>query len=144
MDWIHLAKDRDQWRVLLNTVMSLHIPKKFGNSWVTERLVASQGGPSSMKLVNEAVLQVYNRSLWTSAGCLMARKSMKLAAGGATHQETPPFPVMYLRTLFFYFLLHESFSRRHLPYVRIGVFIVPCRQICWSDCVSFSKITKRF
>jgi hypothetical protein len=30
-DWIHLAQDRDQWRVLVNTVMNLRIPKKAGN-----------------------------------------------------------------------------------------------------------------
>jgi hypothetical protein len=26
MDWIDLAPDRDQWRVLLNTVMNLRVP----------------------------------------------------------------------------------------------------------------------
>jgi hypothetical protein len=26
MDWIDLAQDRDQWRVLLNTVMNLRVP----------------------------------------------------------------------------------------------------------------------
>jgi hypothetical protein len=26
MDWIDLAQDRDQWRVLVNTVMSLRVP----------------------------------------------------------------------------------------------------------------------
>jgi hypothetical protein len=30
MDWIHLAKDGDQWRVLVNTVMNLRVPKNFG------------------------------------------------------------------------------------------------------------------
>jgi hypothetical protein len=24
--WIHLAQDRDQWRVLVNTVMNLWVP----------------------------------------------------------------------------------------------------------------------
>jgi hypothetical protein len=27
MDWIDLDQDRDQWRVLVNTVMKLRIPK---------------------------------------------------------------------------------------------------------------------
>jgi hypothetical protein len=26
MDWIHLAQIRDQWRALVNTVMSLRVP----------------------------------------------------------------------------------------------------------------------
>jgi hypothetical protein len=26
MDWVHLAQDRDQWRAVMNTVMSLRIP----------------------------------------------------------------------------------------------------------------------
>jgi hypothetical protein len=26
MDWIDLAQDRDQWRVLANTVMNLRVP----------------------------------------------------------------------------------------------------------------------
>jgi hypothetical protein len=30
MDWINLAHDRDQWRALVNTVMSLQIPLDLG------------------------------------------------------------------------------------------------------------------
>jgi hypothetical protein len=26
VDWINLAKDRDQWRALVNTVMDLRVP----------------------------------------------------------------------------------------------------------------------
>jgi hypothetical protein len=26
MDWIDLAEDRDQWRVVVNTVMNLRVP----------------------------------------------------------------------------------------------------------------------
>jgi hypothetical protein len=26
MDWIDMAQDRDQWRVLVNTVMSFRVP----------------------------------------------------------------------------------------------------------------------
>jgi hypothetical protein len=31
-DWIDLAQDRDQWRVLVNMVMSLQVPKNAGKS----------------------------------------------------------------------------------------------------------------
>jgi hypothetical protein len=31
VDWIHLAQDMDQWRVLVNTVMNLQVPYKAEN-----------------------------------------------------------------------------------------------------------------
>jgi hypothetical protein len=51
MDWIDVAKDRDQWRALLNTVMNLWVSSKLGSSWVAAQLPASQEGLSSKKLV---------------------------------------------------------------------------------------------
>jgi hypothetical protein len=30
VDWIHVALDRDQWWVLVNTVMKLRVPYKAG------------------------------------------------------------------------------------------------------------------
>jgi hypothetical protein len=30
MDWIYLTQDRDQWRVLVNTVMNLRVPYSVG------------------------------------------------------------------------------------------------------------------
>jgi hypothetical protein len=38
VDWIHLAHDRDQWRVLMQTLMDLIVSYKMGNlfsSWAT-------------------------------------------------------------------------------------------------------------
>jgi len=31
VDWIHLAQDMDQWRVLVNTVMDLRVLGKVGS-----------------------------------------------------------------------------------------------------------------
>jgi hypothetical protein len=31
MDRIHLAQNRDRWRVLVNVVMNLRVPKNAGN-----------------------------------------------------------------------------------------------------------------
>jgi len=31
IDWNHLAKDRDQWWALVNTVMNLQVPNKAGH-----------------------------------------------------------------------------------------------------------------
>jgi hypothetical protein len=38
MDWIYLTQDRDQWRVLVNMVMNLRVPKNIGRfliNWAT-------------------------------------------------------------------------------------------------------------
>jgi hypothetical protein len=52
MDWIDLAQDRDQWRVLVNMVMNLCIfIKCWGIFLVAAQLGASQGGLKSTKLV---------------------------------------------------------------------------------------------
>jgi hypothetical protein len=31
VDWMHLAKDREQWQSLVSTVMNLWVPLKVGN-----------------------------------------------------------------------------------------------------------------
>jgi hypothetical protein len=33
--WMHLAQDRDGWRALVNTVMSLWVPQNAGNFWTS-------------------------------------------------------------------------------------------------------------
>jgi hypothetical protein len=42
VDWIHLALDRDHWRV--STVMNLPVPKMFRTFWVGEQLLTLQEG----------------------------------------------------------------------------------------------------
>jgi hypothetical protein len=52
MEWIDLAQDRDQWRVLVNTVMNLRVSfKMLGSSWVAAQLIASQEGLSSVSII---------------------------------------------------------------------------------------------
>jgi hypothetical protein len=48
MNWIFLAQDRAQWRIVVITVMNLRVP---GNSLVAEELAASQESLSFMKIV---------------------------------------------------------------------------------------------
>jgi hypothetical protein len=51
IDWIDLAQDRDQWRVLVKTAMNLKVPlntKKFLNSCT---MAGPREGLSPMKLV---------------------------------------------------------------------------------------------
>jgi hypothetical protein len=50
IDWIHLTQDRDQWQVLVNTVINLRLHEIFGNSSASERLLACQEGLRSMEL----------------------------------------------------------------------------------------------
>jgi hypothetical protein len=45
VDWIHVAKDRDRWRVLLNKVISFVLHTILGASYKAEELLVSQQGP---------------------------------------------------------------------------------------------------
>jgi hypothetical protein len=51
VDWINLVQDRDWWNALVNKVMNLRWHKMLGNSWLAERLAASQDGLSSTEMV---------------------------------------------------------------------------------------------
>jgi hypothetical protein len=42
VDWIGLAKDRNRWRALLNSVLNLRVHEMLGNYRVAEHLVASR------------------------------------------------------------------------------------------------------
>jgi hypothetical protein len=42
-EWIHLAKDRAQWRAHLNTAVNLLVSQKAGNFLTAERMLISQG-----------------------------------------------------------------------------------------------------
>jgi hypothetical protein len=41
VDWIGLAKVRNRWRALVNSVLNLWVPRKLGNYLVTSRVVLS-------------------------------------------------------------------------------------------------------
>jgi len=43
VEWIHLAKDRAQWRAHLNTAVNLLVSQKAGNFLTAERMLISQG-----------------------------------------------------------------------------------------------------
>ena len=39
-DWMELARDRDMWRALVNTVRNLRVPKMRGISWLAAEPVS--------------------------------------------------------------------------------------------------------
>jgi len=57
VDWMHLARDRGQWRALMNTVINLWFTfhKSQGMSHLVECLLASQRLLRSMELVIAAL-----------------------------------------------------------------------------------------
>jgi hypothetical protein len=42
---VHLALDRDQWRIHVDTIVKLRVLKREGIIGLAERLSASKGGP---------------------------------------------------------------------------------------------------
>jgi hypothetical protein len=51
VEWVDLAQERDQWRALVNIVMSYWVPQNAGKFKIVPQLAASQEGVSPMKLV---------------------------------------------------------------------------------------------
>jgi hypothetical protein len=68
IDWIDLSNDRDQWRVLMNTIMNPQIPLNFLSSSKTVQLAAFQETLS------------YIKQIWLSKVnlCLMYNLSLKI------------------------------------------------------------------
>jgi hypothetical protein len=64
-DWINMAQDREQWRVLVNTVMNLRVPQntgKFFSSCVT-------GGFSRRAKLHEVSYIVITMRVISRIGC---------------------------------------------------------------------------
>jgi hypothetical protein len=51
VNWINLAQDWDQWRAVVNTVVSFGVHKRQGISRLADRLSASQEGLCSTHLL---------------------------------------------------------------------------------------------
>jgi hypothetical protein len=72
MDSIDLARDMDQWRALVNTVINLRFHKMLGSSSVAAQLAASQEGLSPMSDIWRTPPPSPNRNLsgLTSENCI--------------------------------------------------------------------------
>jgi hypothetical protein len=91
MYWIHLARDRDQWRAVLNTVKNLRVPSnvwKFLNSWRTRLLGFSQVVdhltiPSVTKIIQgRAIAEAVSRWFPTAAARVQFRVWSSGICGG--------------------------------------------------------------
>jgi hypothetical protein len=63
VDWIHLAQDRDQWQTQAIVVMNLQVHKRQDISWLSERLLGSQGYYTT-NLFSYRVLSVSTNNLY--------------------------------------------------------------------------------
>jgi hypothetical protein len=52
MDWIELAQNRDRWWAVVNAVMKLRVTQNAGNSWLADKLLASQEDFFSFELIS--------------------------------------------------------------------------------------------
>ena len=55
MDWTHVAKNGEKWRVVVRTVMNVRVSKMWTTPRVVEELSAAQEGLSCMKSVIRSV-----------------------------------------------------------------------------------------
>jgi hypothetical protein len=51
MDWIDLVQDRDQWKALVNTLITFGFRNMLVSLWVAAQLAASQERLSAIKLI---------------------------------------------------------------------------------------------
>jgi hypothetical protein len=81
VDWIHLAQDRDEWRAVLNTVMTFGFHEKMELYLLSERLSYSQDGLCYMQTRKKETILLHrsqhgngqgemNRTAVTSCGRL--------------------------------------------------------------------------
>jgi hypothetical protein len=59
MNWVHVARDRDQWRILVNIAIDLRVPYKersFLTSWVNDYWLLKKTSASWNRLRNQVLI----------------------------------------------------------------------------------------
>jgi hypothetical protein len=87
VDWTHLARDRDQWRILVNMAMNIHVHKMSKTPSLTERPFISQGRVTA-RAVSHRPLTADASGAFQSSSCEICGSGVP--RGGGSNTPPPP------------------------------------------------------
>jgi len=142
VDWMHLARDGDQWRAVANTVMTLGSHKRQGISGLAEWLSASREQSCAVKLLSQLVSSgeafqpkysihfSYIASAFLSSSSHSVEHSLPWEANGHSAIQEIPRPA-----------LPSGLFPSDFPTKNFVFFISPMRATCPTNLILFYLMT---